>query len=307
MKRNLCIKINGVFLFENSKAHILCHFFLLCVFRYCVFGDTVNTTARHESTGAPGKIHCSSDTQMELDIVAPRDFLLEERGYVDMKGKGELVTYWLEASESNELANKKALEELEEEVRELLTRNNFDNKVGPQNVAKKRDSLIKQLHKETDARHLMAETVKADSLKNALRFGNDSFDSLTEAEEEDKIFPVNKTSQSGSSITDTLDEAVALANLHSSHSSLGMSATDISLNFDAGEELELLKQGYALASQEEEEEKCAMDSFSDAFKKGTNGKALPGSCRVNVEVNPILSNLATGAGKSQEYEYFYFM
>jgi class 3 adenylate cyclase len=77
-----------------------------------VFGDTVNTTARHESTGAPGKIHCSSDTQMELNEVAPLAFSLEERGHVEMKGKGKLLSYWLEASESNELVNRKALKEL---------------------------------------------------------------------------------------------------------------------------------------------------------------------------------------------------
>jgi hypothetical protein len=167
---------------------------------------------------------------------------------------------------------------------------------------------MKQLRKENSTQQLMAETAKTDSLKNALRFANDSFDSLTEAEEEDKIFPNNRTRLSGNSLTDTLDEAVALANLHSSHSSLGMSAIEISLNFDAGEELELLKQGYGLSSQEEEEEeKCAMDSFSNVLKKGTHGKARPASCRVNIEVNPILKNLSIGAGKSQEYEYFYFM
>eukprot|EP00977_Amphora_coffeiformis_P003123 scaffold581_cov169-Amphora_coffeaeformis.AAC.13 len=57
--------------------------------RYCVFGDTVNTTSRHESTGKPGKIHCSSVCQMELVQSAGDRFRLKERGMVEMKGKEE--------------------------------------------------------------------------------------------------------------------------------------------------------------------------------------------------------------------------
>jgi class 3 adenylate cyclase len=60
--------------------------------RYCVFGDTVNTTARHESTGEPGRVHCSSSTARELRKQAANEFDLKSRGKVSMKGKGELET-----------------------------------------------------------------------------------------------------------------------------------------------------------------------------------------------------------------------
>ena len=63
-------------------------------FIYDLWGDTVNTAGRMESHGVPGAIQVTERAYLRL---APA-FAFEERGVIDVKGKGPMRTYRLVSS-----------------------------------------------------------------------------------------------------------------------------------------------------------------------------------------------------------------
>lgn len=60
-------------------------------FSYDLWGDTVNVAARMESHGEAGKIQITATTHAALS----GRFHCERRGCLNVKGKGEMETYWL--------------------------------------------------------------------------------------------------------------------------------------------------------------------------------------------------------------------
>ncbi|GHV03658.1 hypothetical protein AGMMS50229_03340 [Campylobacterota bacterium] len=60
-------------------------------FAYDIWGDTVNTASRMESLSIPGKIHCTDNFKRRLE----NSCLFEDRGRMEVKGKGEMRTYFL--------------------------------------------------------------------------------------------------------------------------------------------------------------------------------------------------------------------
>jgi class 3 adenylate cyclase len=62
--------------------------------RFQLFGDTVNTTARIETTGQKGRIHISQETSDLLVAAGKSRWVQKREEKVVAKGKGELQTYW---------------------------------------------------------------------------------------------------------------------------------------------------------------------------------------------------------------------
>ena len=76
-------------------------------FLYDLWGDAVNTASRMESHGTPGNIQVTAATYELLQD----DFVLERRGTVAVKGKGDMETWYLIGPRDGQAATEKSVSE----------------------------------------------------------------------------------------------------------------------------------------------------------------------------------------------------
>ena len=70
--------------------------------RFQLFGDTMNTAARVESNGLPGRIQVSQDFADLLTAAGKGRWLTKREDRIVAKGKGEMQTYWVHFIGPNE-------------------------------------------------------------------------------------------------------------------------------------------------------------------------------------------------------------
>ncbi|KAG7348786.1 family 3 adenylate cyclase [Nitzschia inconspicua] len=88
--------------------------------RFQLFGDTVNTAARMESTGILGKIQFSQSTADLLKEAGKGNWIQPRKDVVTAKGKGTMQTYWLIPKSSSHYKNSKQLSSMTEDNGESL-------------------------------------------------------------------------------------------------------------------------------------------------------------------------------------------
>jgi len=69
-------------------------------FLYDLWGDCVNTAARMEGHGVPGEIQITENTR---NLIVDQ-FEIQERGTIDIKGKGMMKTYLLKGRKAKKPA-----------------------------------------------------------------------------------------------------------------------------------------------------------------------------------------------------------
>jgi adenylate cyclase len=78
-------------------------------FFYDVWGDAVNVASRMESTGEAGKIQVSPEAYELLK----GQFVLEERGPIEVKGKGQMLTWFLVEPSASIQRNERPMHEID--------------------------------------------------------------------------------------------------------------------------------------------------------------------------------------------------
>ena len=76
--------------------------------RFQLFGDTVNTASRMESTSRAGSIQCSRETADLLVASGKSSWLTARPDKINPKGKGEMTTYWVHPKAKSDGASQRS-------------------------------------------------------------------------------------------------------------------------------------------------------------------------------------------------------
>jgi hypothetical protein len=111
--------------------------------RFQLFGDTMNTTARMESTGGRNKVQLSQETADLLIAAGKTQWLTARLERVNAKGKGELQTYWLELHDDGTKSTTSAATSISEDTDEAhVLSPRVRSQAAPTTVADKHMRLI---------------------------------------------------------------------------------------------------------------------------------------------------------------------
>jgi Adenylate and Guanylate cyclase catalytic domain len=92
--------------------------------RYQLFGDTVNTASRMETTGAPNRIHVSQETANQLRAAGKSHWIQARDMLIEAKGKGTMQTYWVDTNSGRSKSCSDCSDDLLEDDRQSTP--NFD-------------------------------------------------------------------------------------------------------------------------------------------------------------------------------------
>eukprot|EP00934_Nitzschia_sp_Nitz4_P003423 Nitzschia sp. Nitz4//scaffold22_size323478//228950//232528//NITZ4_000565-RA/size323478-snap-gene-0.561-mRNA-1//-1//CDS//3329543109//3413//frame0 len=96
--------------------------------RFQLFGDTVNTASRMESTGKKDCIQASQSTAEALRLMGKSHWLKPRKDVVEIKGKGQMTTYWVEPHEK---------------TCSVTSEDEEDSTIGSKKMAGKHENLVK--------------------------------------------------------------------------------------------------------------------------------------------------------------------
>ena len=133
-------------------------------YAFDLWGDTVNVAARMESHGLPGQIHLSEVMADKLKA----HYNLTQRGWVDVKGKGMMQTFWLKGKDESvpsRIVKKSSPADEESLPRERKTKETAASTKKPLGQ-KKATTTSERKSKATSAGRVSAETLDRKSKRS---------------------------------------------------------------------------------------------------------------------------------------------